>query len=200
MKRILFSIYLALLSIPAMASEFQVFDGQFYNGLYYPRIDVIEWGEAQGELPHLEFHVYSKDRPIDLVAVPGEKNGKPVLWLMYDLKFRNEKVCRHVIAPSHFREGMKLFTYINTTDPDYQNIYVSTEARKEKNFVEYKMGEYEPCADENASNKPNSQAANPSPAGERAPASVAPAPISESKKENKNIGVDYDNQAVPFSF
>lgn len=209
MKTILFSLCIYLFSLPIFASDFPVFDGQFYNGLYYPRVDVIEWGEAQGELPHLEFHFYSKERGIDLVAVAGDKGGKPVLWLMYDLKFRNERVCRHVVAPSHFREGMKLYTYINTKDPDYRNIYVSTEPRKEKNFEEYKMGEYEPCSDEHASNKPGSQpelsqtAAGQTAVGDRSPASVAPSSAASSpdtKKEGKNIGVDYENQAVPFSF
>jgi hypothetical protein len=204
MKTILYALVFAFFSSPLFAAEFQVFDAQFYNGLYYPRIDIIEWGEAQGELPHLEFHVYSKDRPIDLVGLAGDKNGKPVLWVMYDLKFRNEKVCRHVLAPSHFRDGMKLYSYINTSDPEYQNIYVSSEPRKEKNFVEYAMSEYQPCSDEYASNKPGPQA--PAGGGERSPASVSPppaasaAPAAGGKKDGKNIGVDYDNQAVPFSF
>ncbi len=66
-----------------------------------------------------------------------------------------------------------------------------------KNLVEYKMPDYAPCSDEHASNKPE--------AAPRAPASVpevtetVAAPAAE-KPANKNIGVDYDNSAVQFSF
>lgn len=182
------------LAIPAQAGSFPVFDGQFYNGLYYPMVDAIEWGEQYGDLPHMEFHLHSKDKPIELTVVPGDKGGKPVLWLMYDLKFRGERVCRHIIAPSHFKEGMKLFTYRDNTDVDYDNIYVSSKPMAGKNLVPYEMQPYEPCTDEHASNKPDSLP--------RLPASVPAeraAPVEE-KKEGKNIGVDYDNHAVPFSF
>lgn len=168
-------------------------------------IDIIEWGEANGELPHLEFHIHSKDKPIDLSVVAGDKNGKPVLWIMYDLKFRGERICRHVLAPSHFREGMKLYTYRDNTDGDYDNVYVSSEPMKETDKIKaYTMPTYERCTDELASNKPEEGPRKPSSQGSSNATKVeGNAPSSNSggeEKEKKNIGVDYDNNAVPFSF
>lgn len=203
-------LIVSLMFLPffSFAKQFEIFDGQMYNGLFYPLVDIIEWGEQNGEFPHMEFHIHS-DKQIELSAIPGEKNGKPVLWLMYDLRFRGERICRHVIAPAHFKEGMKVYSYKDSTDPDYMNIYVSSEPRREKNLVPYSMPNYEPCSDEMASNKPE-----PGTSSSRGTASSNTPPViftpriapdsntgsSEGKKEGKGIGVDYDNSAVPFSF
>lgn len=188
----------------ASAKQFEIFDGQIYNGKFYPLVDIIEWGEADGELPHMEFHLHGKKNPFDLAVVPGDKNGKPVLWVMYDLKFRSERICRHVLAPAHFKEGMPIFTYRDNSDPDYDNIYVFSEAKKDKKLQPYKMPNYEPCLDEDASNKPDAAkaaSALPPVAVEAKTASTPPAkPVEAVKKEGKNIGQDYDNHAVPFSF
>src|SRR5262245_6388041 len=119
-------------SVTAHAKDFETFDGQYYNGQFYPLIDIIEWGEADKELPHLEFHVHQKDKPIDLAVVSGEKGGKPVLWIMYDLAYRGEHVCRHVLAPAQFKEGQKLYLYRDNTDGDYDNIFVYSEPMKQK--------------------------------------------------------------------
>jgi len=175
----------------AQAKEFEIFDGRNYNGQYYPRIDVIEWGER----PHMEFHVYSKAQPVEITAVPGEKNGKPVLWLVYRLNSRGENICRHVIAPSHFREGDKVYAYKDSSPKDYDNIYVSTHPLTEPGLTEYTMAPYAPCNDEMASNMPGTSATNVE--SVRAPASAAkPTPA----KTGKGVGVDYENQAMPFSF
>lgn len=191
-------LLLLLFASTAHAKQFEVFDGQFYNGLYYPLIDIIEWGEQHGEKPHMEFHVHSKDKPVDVTAVPGEKNGKPVLWLMFGLTHRGERVCRHVLAPAHFRKGMKLYAYRDNKDSDYDNVYVSSEPMK--GLAEYTMPEYQRCTDENASNMPEEFASERKVASEQ-PASPAPAStVVPEKKDPKQIGVDYDNHAVPFSF
>lgn len=209
------------------AREFETFDGRYYNGLYYPRVDIVEWGEQYGELPHMEFHLYSKGKPIEMSIVPGMKGGTPVLWLVYDLTFRGEKICRHVVAPKHFKEGMALYLYRdNSSDSDFDYIYVSSEKMKGKNFVDYKMEPYVPCIDEFASNMPGASPApstNPAPnvstPPSRMPASAEPnsnakkttPPTTErgisgqenagsAKKDGKNIGVDYENHAMPFSF
>jgi len=193
------------------AKEFERFDGQMYNGLFYPLVDIIEWGEQDKELNHIEFHFHSKDKPMDIAVVPGEKGGRPVLWMMYDLKFRGgEKVCRHVLAPAHFKEGMKLYTYRDNSDPDYDNIYVYSEPMKQtgkkKQIPEYKMPEYQRCLDENASNMPYPKGQEPAKVEEAKP--VAPAAKAAVTKEapkvapksGKGIPIDYDNSAVPFSF
>ena len=88
-------LFLGLSTLAFAGKQFEIFDGQIYNGKVYPLVDIIEWGEADGELPHLEFHLHSKNNPMDISVVPGDKNGKPVLWVMYDLKFRSERICRH---------------------------------------------------------------------------------------------------------
>lgn len=197
MKHVI-SLLTLLLPFAASAKQFEIFDGRVYNGLYYPMIDIIEWGEADGELPHIEFHIHSKDKRIEVSAVPGDKNGKPVLWIMYDLPFRNERVCRHVLAPSHFREGMKLYAYRDLTDGDYDNIYVSSQPVNLKKFLPYEMPAYERCQDENASNMP--EPANRLPASPSSAGSQATIPGPAEKKDGKNVGPDYDNHAVPFSF
>ena len=201
MKKLIFAaIFLLLASFSAHAKQFEIFDGQMYNGLYYPLIDVIEWGEP----PHMEFHIHSKDKPIDMAVSPGEKNGKPVLWIVYDLKFRNEKVCRHVLAPSQFKDGMKLYAYIDKSDTDYDNIVFSGNPLKEKKMLPYTMGVYQPCSDEMASNRPDANAKAAAPG----PSVLSPEPSKNStpkqapsgKKEGKGVGVDYETQALPFSF
>ncbi|HEY8280401.1 MAG TPA: hypothetical protein VIH99_12305 [Bdellovibrionota bacterium] len=213
MKALTFCITLLCLTTFAHAKQFEVFDGQFYNGLYYPMVDIIEWGEQNKELPHIEFHLHSKDKPIDVSVVSGDKNGKPVLWIMYDLKFRGERICRRVLAPAQFKEGQKLYAYRDNSDSDYDNVYVYSEPWKQtaKNKVpEYTMATYERCSDEQADNMPEPKdkkaaapaAASPvasTPSGVVAPkasASTSPLPA----KEGKGVPVDYDNTAVPFSF
>ncbi len=179
-------IFFAAITL-SFAKQFETFDGQFYNGLYYPRIDIIEWGTP----PHLEFHIYQKDKPIDLAAVAGDKNGKPVLWLNYHLDYRGENICRHVIAPAQFKDGDKLYTYKETSQPDFDIIYVSTiPFAPDRKLTDYTLKPYSTCSDEMASNKPD-VAPNRSPASE---------PKKDEAKPGKNIGVDYDNAAVPFSF
>lgn len=220
MKQLLSAFALVLaFTTASFAKEFEIFDGQFYNGLFYPMIDIIEWGEQDHELPHMEFHLHSKEKPIDVSVVAGEKGGKPVLWIMYDLKFRGERVCRHVLAPSHFREGMQLFVYRDNSDSDYDNVYVYSQPwvkRGKSGATEYTMPPYERCSDENASNMPSDkstvqaqgnsapQSAAPAAPAERTPASVSvPAPAAGQApppREGKGVPIDYDNTAVPFSF
>lgn len=210
---------LTALPLSALAKDFETFDGRYYNGLFYPLIDIIEWGEQDKELPHLEFHIHQKDKPIDLAVVSGEKGGKPVLWIMYDLSYRGEKICRHVLAPAQFKEGQKLYLYRDNTDPDYDNIFVYSEPLKQKGkkvIPEYANREYQRCDDENASNmpEPKGKAAPPAASGPVAPRpggvapapapavaapAPAPSPASGSKAPAKGL-IDYENTAVPFSF
>lgn len=202
----------ALLFAPStQAKDFERFDGQMYNGQYYPMVDIIEWGEQDKELNHIEFHFHSKEKPMDIAVVPGEKGGRPVLWMMYDLKFRGgEKVCRHVLAPSHFKEGMKLYTYRDNSDPDYDNIYVYSEPLKVKGkkklIPEYTMPAYERCTDENASNMPYPKGQEPAKVADvpvipaRDPAAKTPVVPAAPAAPGKNLPIDYDNTAVPFSF
>jgi hypothetical protein len=194
-------LLLTLAPFTAQATrQFEIFDGQFYNGQHYPLVDIIEWGEQRGEIPHMEFHLHSKNKRMEVTAVPGDKNGRPVLWVMFELPWRNEKVCRHVLAPVHFKKGMKVYAYRDDKDSDYDNIYVSSEPMK--GMAEYSMAPYERCQDENASNMPEDTAAQaeaPPKSEMRTPASV-PSAAPSSKKEGEGVKIDYENAAVPFSF
>ncbi|MGZ3654062.1 MAG: hypothetical protein ACXVB9_10960 [Bdellovibrionota bacterium] len=197
---------LSLVSLPAVAAkDFEVFDGQYYNGQFYPLIDNIEWGEADHELPHMEFHIHQKDKPVGVSVVSGTKGGKPVLWIMYDLAYRAERVCRRVLAPAQFKENQKLFLYRDDSDPDYDNVYIYSEAWKQKGkktVPEYTMPAYERCSDENADNMPM-PADSKAPAVPGAPAVMkgpSPASVAPPAGKAKGLPVDYDNTAVPFSF
>jgi hypothetical protein len=207
------SIILSFTGVLAEAKTFPIFDGQTYNGLYYPRVDIIEWGEPF----HLEFHVYyKKDKPIDLSAVVGEKGGRTVVWLNYDLKFRGERVCRHAPAPPQFRKGEKIYSYRDNSHEEYDNIYLTSEPMKtSKTLVAFDMEPYYICPnDETASNMPDgplppgsqperaiASESVPQQDGGRVPASqeraIAP---DASKREGKGLNVDYENAAMPFSF
>jgi hypothetical protein len=220
-------LLLALFSLSALAKDFERFDGQTYNGLYYPLVDNIEWGEQDGEEPHMEFHMHSKHKaPMDVAVVPGEKGGRPVFWIMYLVKSadgsRNEKVCRHVLAPKQFRKGMKVYAYRDNTDPDYDNVFFYSEPPKKLLSAKavdgkrvpvpaYTMPAYERCLDENASNMPYEEGEAPLKHAD-APATTEPAQVRDPAsaagvkgealpaRDGKGVPIDYDNTAVPFSF
>ncbi|MCO5143303.1 MAG: hypothetical protein M9962_09465 [Oligoflexia bacterium] len=209
MRKTLFflSIFLVYSVSDSHAKEFEIFDGRMYNNKFYPLVDIIEWGEQNGEKPHIEFHVHMKDKPVGISVVPGDKSGKPVLWIMYDLSFRGEKVCRHVLAPAHFKEGMKLYTYRDDSDSDYDNIFISSEPMKGKYLKDYTMPNYQACDDEFASNYPGADSPvkqerklSAESSAQKASDAAVVVPGANKPPEPKNIGSDYENQAVPFSF
>jgi len=208
-----FFLCLALLSANAFAvKDFEVFDGQYYNGQFYPLVDNIEWGEADHELPHMEFHIHQKDKAVGISVISGAKAGKPVLWVMYDLAYRAEHVCRRVLAPAQFKEGQKVYAYRDNSDPDYDNVMFYSQPLAQKGakaLPEYTMPPYERCPDENADNMPMPEGSKPSavPAGTtptRAAGPVpdlkGPSPASVMPARKGGLPVDYDNTAVPFSF
>ncbi len=209
MKTLLYSVLAFTIGTSALAKEFERFDGQFYNGQHYPLVDNIEWGEQDKELPHMEFHIHSKGKQVDVAVVPGDKGGKPVFYIMYDLKFRNERICRHILAPAQFKEGTKVYAYRDNSDPDYDNIYFYSfpwVKGKGKNVADYTMPNYERCTDEHASNMPEGKGtaplATPAPAAPAALPEKPRAPASEGlpPREGGGVPIDYDNTAVPFSF
>ena len=79
----------------SQAKEFEIFDGRNYNGKYYPRIDIIEWGRPT----HMQFQVYWKDHPLEMSFQLEQKDGKNVMLVKYFIKERNEVLCRRVLAP-----------------------------------------------------------------------------------------------------
>jgi hypothetical protein len=203
----------ALFSINVHAAkDFEVFDGQYYNGQFYPLIDNIEWGEADHELPHMEFHIHQKDKPVGVSVMSGVKGGKPVFWIMYDLAYRGEHVCRRVLSPAQFKEGQKVYAYRDDSDPDYDNLYFYSQPwvqKRAKKIPEYAMPAYERCTDENADNMPPPEGSKaplvPGVAPAARPAQAVPelkgpAPASVAPARKGGLPVDYDNTAVPFSF
>lgn len=120
-----FVFFLAILPHTARADSFEIFDGQVYNGKYYPRIDIIEWNDNPGDPSHMEFHIYSKGKPIDLSFLLEQKDRKKVMLVNYFIKERGEHLYRRVLAPGHFTDGFNV--YRDNTDPDFDNILVSME-------------------------------------------------------------------------
>ncbi|MEW6057282.1 MAG: hypothetical protein AB1540_11790 [Bdellovibrionota bacterium] len=106
--------------------EFEIFDGRVYNGKYYPRIDIIEWGEPS----HMEFHVYWKGKPVEMSFQLDESKGKKVMLVNYHIKDRKEHLCRRVLAPGHFSE--KFLVYKDTSDKDMDAVIVSMAPLPEK--------------------------------------------------------------------
>lgn len=126
----------------ARAEDFAVFDGRVYNGRFYPRIDIIEWGKPS----HMEFHIYSKTMPIDLAFELETKTGKPVMLVRYTIKDRNEVLCRRVLAPSHFKAGTEFFVYKDMSDHEMDNIIVSAAPLPDKpGMVALKTPKYNSC-------------------------------------------------------
>mgnify|MGYP001597731060 CR=1 FL=1 len=116
----------AFISTYADANEYETFDGHVYNGKMYPRIDIIEWNE--GNLPsHMEFQNYNKaDMPVDMAFQLEEKNGRKVMLVKYTIhrKGGDEVLCRRVIAPGHFKDGMYM-VYKDNADTDREITMVS---------------------------------------------------------------------------
>lgn len=128
--------------------EFQRFDGMYYNGLFYPRIDISEW-EEKNTPAQLEFHVYQKDKPVDVSGRVVKAGAQQIFEFSYDLGYRGEIRCRRVPAAAGMREGQKLYYYKDTSDADMDRIIVSQVEMKNKK--PYPMKAYVGC-EEHAAN------------------------------------------------
>ncbi len=198
----------------ASAKDYPIFDGQRYNGVFYPRVDIIEWGKP----PHLDFHVYSKDEPLDIEAKSIERNGKRVLLVNYFFTKRKEKVCRSVIAPANFNPETSLYFYRDKTDPEYDNVYVSMSPMKtSKNIEAYPNKQFstKDCAETTAEGSPSSgtnsagRGVASEGSGNSAPAAMTDKTEGAAKHEptgqttaepKKHELIDYQNNAMPFNF
>lgn len=186
------------------AKQYPIFDGQYYNNLYYPRVDIIEWGNP----PHLEFHIYSKDEPIEISAQPIQHKGKRVLQVNYFFTKRQEKLCRRVLAPANFSPDSTLYFYKDGSDKEYDNIYVSVIPMKpSQNLVNYPTKGYSDCEETTPSESNRGVASQPpTPATsvlvEQNEGSIMhkrqqPAAGSQPPKQEL---IDYENNAMPFNF
>ena len=203
----------------AEAKQYPIFDGQVYNGRFYPRVDIIEWTH-KGQAPHLEFHVYSKEEPIEIEAKAVMRGGNRILLVNYFFTKRKEKVCRSVVAPASFNADAPLFFYKDSSDAEYDNFYVSVSPKPStKNLATYSKREYnvKDCDEEDAKQVMSGHD-TPSP-GEKGTASAqtdpgtrAPATLVDSKEspavkapaqkqpEKKHELIDYENNALPYNF
>ncbi len=126
-----FTVFILVLPTFVGAKEFETFDGRTYNGRYYPRIDIIEWGTPST----MEFHVYDKKNAVEMSFELIKQGRKRIMLVHYILTERNEPenlqdanskkyhVCRRVLAPSHFEEGFMV--YKEGVDKDFDNTIVS---------------------------------------------------------------------------
>lgn len=209
-----FSIYivLGLFASNLLAQQFPVFDGHRYNDLYYPLVDCIDWQNEAGEF-HEEIHIHHKvpGEQIELSAEVGEKDGHPVIWLNYYLKFRGEHVCRRIPAPPGFTKGTKLYSYRDNSNPKYDNIFLTiTPMQTSKNLVAINMEPYQRCEESDIQdNKPYEQEEQEmAKKTELAPSEQQRAPASDDTsmipgdgpKNGKGVNIDYENTAMPFSF
>ena len=226
---ILFTLWLMPAGIDqADAKEYPIFDGQKYNGLFYPRVDIIEWTH-KGQAPHLEFHIYSKEEPIEIEAKPILRGGNRVLLVNYFFGKRKEKVCRSVIAPASFGPDTKLYFYKDKSDGEYDNIYVSVNPKPTTNNIETypaksfdESGCEEATADSGNKSGASSQSGTGANSAGRDVASSggnkAPGTLTDTQEgfvtphtsggvggtkpadEKKHELIDYDNNAMPYNF
>ncbi len=201
---ILFSL-VAFCAFP-LASEseqYPVLNGHIYNGKYYPRVDIIEWGTP----PHLEFHVYSKEEPIEISAKTTMHNGRRVLLVSYHFTLRKEKLCRRVLAPANFTPEASLYFYKDTTDEEYDNIFISVGPMKSsKTLDNYLNRPYKRCLPAVPKKKIQERKVASSPAPS-APAS-APATLNPNLANPGALTtpapthelIEYENHALPFNY
>lgn len=170
-----------LMPSPLIAEDFEIFDGRVYNGKFYPRIDVIEWGEPS----HMEFHIFSKGKPVDLSFELETKTGRKVMLVNYYMVDRNEHLCRRVLAPGHF--GQSFYVYRDNSDAEFDNVIVSAEKLPEKkgqSLVNPKK--YLSCGEESPSPS-RSTAGTPSESQSTSSATSQPAPSEEGSISFKNL-------------
>ena len=175
-------------AIAGAPEEFATFDGRVYNGRFYPRIDIIEWSDTPAEQSHMEFHVYSKNKPVDMGFQLDTTTGKPVMKVRYLLKDRNEYVCRRVLAPGHFKE--KFFIYRDLSDPEFDNTVVSATKIEKPNLLPLdKPMQYADCKEEDPEKATAQDNTNPN---------AAPAqPAADNRQDQRRPAAAGNGNAAP---
>ncbi|MCB0341508.1 MAG: hypothetical protein H6626_03475 [Pseudobdellovibrionaceae bacterium] len=183
-------VILITVSFPSISGseEYQIFDGRFYNGLFYPRIDIIEWGEPI----HLQFQIYDKVHQIDISGQAIDHAGRTIFEVAFDFTFRGERLCRRVLAPPTFRPNEKLYFYVEKDAKDINNILVSAQPIKDK--VPYQPKPFSKCI-EIAAQTPEKNPADTGrrPAGEQGPRTI----FDQHTKENMgDKGAKFEYQPI----
>ena len=179
------------------AADFEIFDGQTYNGKFYPRIDVIEWSDAPGQPTYMDFHIYSKAKPIDLSFQIEATTKKKVMLVNYFIAARDAHQCRRVLAPGHFAEGY--FVYKDSSDADYDSVIVSMQKMPDKKgrVLVSNPPKYLACAVPDAERSvANAPSADPA---QGAQVKGAP-PNDQVKSKGDKSAIKPKGAAVPFDF
>ena len=195
----LVTLVLALLlgmAYPAsvIARDFEIFDGRVYNGKYYPRVDIIEWGTPS----HMEFHIYSKSKPVDLTFELERTKGKVVMLVRYHMKDRGEFLCRRVLAPGHFLPGLKI--YKDQSDKDFDNYIVSMEDMEpQPGLVRIdKPANYAACEDDSVKDRMPASEGNSSEAPGAPQAAVPAAPPQSPPERAAKAANPHEDGGGPF--
>ncbi len=105
----------------AVAEDYPILDGRRYNGLYYPNVDILEWGDPL----HLEFQIYEKSKPIDVTGKTVKTGDRTVFVFTIDFPDRGERLCRRVLAPSGFVADQPVYMTRETHDVEMNNFIFS---------------------------------------------------------------------------
>ena len=171
MKSLFTLLSLVMMWSTVQAKDYEIFDGRVYNNKYYPRIDVVTWNEKKGDPYTQQYHVYWKGHPVEMSFKLDETGTEKIMLVRYNLKERNEIICRRVPAPGNFGQGFKI--YKDTSDKDMDNTILSmNELPKKEGLTLITPPAYEPCPEEKEEptdalgkdpNDPNSYKATPAP-------------------------------------
>lgn len=112
----------------SFAEDYPILDGRTYNGLYYPNVDILEWGDPL----HLEFQVYDKKRPIEVTGKTVKSGDRHVFVFTIDFPERGERLCRRVLAPKDFVDGKPVYLTTETGDNEMNNFIFSHKPIKGK--------------------------------------------------------------------
>jgi hypothetical protein len=187
-------LFITLFVINALAEDYPIFDGQFYNGLFYPRIDVVEWAD-KGQPYHMEFHIYKKDKPIEISGQVVDKGKYRVFMHAVDLTYRGERRCRSALTPADFKEGQQLYYYFDPSDKDMNRVIISQTPKTGQKA--YKMKPFKECVEVAAHSEAPKRVVASEP--KKAPA-TAPAPSTPEKPPSEpqnHTGKTADGSLVP---
>lgn len=136
-------VFALLITTNLFAKSYEIFDGRYYNGLYYPKIDVITWREKETEPFATHLNIYWKGHVVDLAFDIEDKGAEKILLVHYFIKERNEHLCRRIPAPGNFVKG-PVKVYLDTKDKDMDKYIVAQHDMSDR-YKEIKTGEYKQC-------------------------------------------------------
>lgn len=163
-------LLLILANSAALAKNYPIFDGRYYNGFYYPRINIIEWQDNKKSPFYLDFHIYEKQKNIEIDGKVITATRGNVLLFSVKIPERNEVLCRRVLAPPAFKAGQVLYFYKNNTrSSEFNSIVISHKPRASKGYHLAKKGKMKNCFEQE------------------------PGVLVEAKGDSQNLKIDYSD-------